>query len=94
MAAATQLGIGGLTGENAPQLGRPQVSDGSFDFDVIVIGAGYGGFDAAKHAAEHGLRTAIIERNDFPPEIATWEVSLPAPPSRVVTFCTDRHVFL
>ena len=65
MAAATQLGIGGLTGENAPQLGRPQVSDGSFDFDVIVIGAGYGGFDAAKHAAEHGLRTAIIESRDM-----------------------------
>ncbi|MCT0198749.1 dihydrolipoyl dehydrogenase [Synechococcus sp. CS-1325] len=37
----------------------------SFDFDVIVIGAGYGGFDAAKHAAEHGLRTAIIESRDM-----------------------------
>ena len=24
------------------------MSDASFDFDVIVIGAGYGGFDAAK----------------------------------------------
>ena len=31
------------------------MSDASFDFDVIVIGAGYGGFDAAKHAAEHSL---------------------------------------
>jgi dihydrolipoamide dehydrogenase len=41
------------------------VSEGSFDFDVIVIGAGYGGFDAAKHAAEHGLRTAIIESRDM-----------------------------
>ncbi|MBU6354861.1 MAG: FAD-dependent oxidoreductase, partial [Cyanobacteria bacterium REEB498] len=41
------------------------MSDGSFDFDVIVIGAGYGGFDAAKHAAEHGLRTAIIESRDM-----------------------------
>jgi len=41
------------------------VSDGSFDFDVIVIGAGYGGFDAAKHAADHGLRTAIIESRDM-----------------------------
>jgi dihydrolipoamide dehydrogenase len=41
------------------------VSDGSFDFDVIVIGAGYGGFDAAKHAAEYGLRTAIIESRDM-----------------------------
>ena len=36
-----------------------------FDFDVIVIGAGYGGFDAAKHAADHGLRTAIIESRDM-----------------------------
>jgi len=30
-----------------------------------VIGAGYGGFDAAKHAADHGLRTAIIEKGDM-----------------------------
>ncbi|MBD2422702.1 dihydrolipoyl dehydrogenase [Cyanobium sp. FACHB-13342] len=37
----------------------------SFDYDVIVIGAGYGGFDAAKHAADHGLRTAIIESRDM-----------------------------
>ena len=36
-----------------------------FDFDLIVIGAGYGGFDAAKHAAEHGLKVAIIESRDM-----------------------------
>ena len=30
-----------------------------------MIGAGYGGFDAAKHAADHGLRTAIIEKGDM-----------------------------
>ncbi|MCP9817093.1 dihydrolipoyl dehydrogenase [Synechococcus sp. GreenBA-s] len=41
------------------------MSDESFDYDVIVIGAGYGGFDAAKHAADHGLRTAIIESRDM-----------------------------
>ena len=41
------------------------MSDASFDFDVIVIGAGYGGFDAAKHAAEHGLKVAIIESRDM-----------------------------
>ena len=41
------------------------MSDASFDYDVIVIGAGYGGFDAAKHAAEHGLKTAIIESRDM-----------------------------
>ena len=41
------------------------MSAASFDFDVIVIGAGYGGFDAAKHAAEHGLKVAIIESRDM-----------------------------
>ena len=40
-------------------------ADGGFDFDVIVIGAGYGGFDAAKHAADHGLRVAIVESRDM-----------------------------
>jgi len=40
-------------------------AEGGFDFDVIVIGAGYGGFDAAKHAADHGLRVAIVESRDM-----------------------------
>ncbi len=40
-------------------------SPANFDFDLIVIGAGYGGFDAAKHAADHGLRTAIVESRDM-----------------------------
>ncbi len=43
----------------------PPASPGPFDFDVIVIGAGYGGFDAAKHAADHGLKVAIIESRDM-----------------------------
>ncbi|MBM5794213.1 MAG: dihydrolipoyl dehydrogenase [Cyanobacteria bacterium K_DeepCast_35m_m2_155] len=41
------------------------MSDGSFDFDVLVIGAGYGGFDAAKHGCEHGLKVAIVESRDM-----------------------------
>ncbi len=41
------------------------MSEANFDFDVIVIGAGYGGFDAAKHAAEHGLNVAITESRDM-----------------------------
>jgi dihydrolipoamide dehydrogenase len=40
-------------------------SASGFDFDVIVIGAGYGGFDAAKHAADHGLRVAIVESREM-----------------------------
>jgi len=41
------------------------VTDLSFDFDLIVIGAGYGGFDAAKHAAGKGLKVAIVESSDM-----------------------------
>jgi len=41
------------------------VSDASFDFDVIVIGAGYGGFDEAKHAADHGLKVAVLESREM-----------------------------
>ncbi len=41
------------------------MTDSTFDFDLIVIGAGYGGFDAAKHAAEKGLKVAIIESGDM-----------------------------
>jgi len=41
------------------------VSEAFFDFDLIVIGAGYGGFDAAKHAADSGLNVAIIESRDM-----------------------------
>ncbi len=37
----------------------------NFDFDLIVIGAGYGGFDAAKHAAENGLKVGIIESREM-----------------------------
>ncbi len=41
------------------------MSEANFDFDLIVIGAGYGGFDAAKHAAEHGLKVAIVEAREM-----------------------------
>lgn len=37
--------------------GTPQ----SFDYDLIIIGAGVGGHGAALHAVEKGLKTAIIE---------------------------------
>ena len=41
------------------------MTNSKFDFDLIVIGAGYGGFDAAKHASEKGLKVAIIECDDM-----------------------------
>ena len=41
------------------------MSKTNFDFDLIVIGAGYGGFDAAKHAADHGMKVGIIESREM-----------------------------
>ena len=41
------------------------MNEANFDFDLIVVGAGYGGFDAAKHAADHGLKVAIIESREM-----------------------------
>ncbi|CAH1454458.1 unnamed protein product [Lactuca virosa] len=38
--------------------GSPQKS---FDYDLVIIGAGVGGHGAALHAVEKGLKTAIIE---------------------------------
>ncbi|CAI9103508.1 OLC1v1002004C1 [Oldenlandia corymbosa var. corymbosa] len=36
-------------------------SEGEFDYDLVIIGAGVGGHGAALHAVEKGLKTAIIE---------------------------------
>ena len=33
----------------------------NYDYDLIIIGAGVGGHGAAIHAAECGLKTAIVE---------------------------------
>lgn len=35
-----------------------------FDYDLIVVGAGPGGYEAALHAAKLGLRTAVVERRE------------------------------
>ncbi len=34
------------------------------NYDLIVIGAGPGGYEAALHAAKLGLKTALVERRD------------------------------
>ncbi len=35
------------------------------EYDLIIVGAGPGGYVAAEHAAKNGLKTAIIEREYF-----------------------------
>jgi dihydrolipoamide dehydrogenase len=41
------------------------MNDKSFDYDVIVIGGGPAGYTAASYAAQHGKRTALIERENL-----------------------------
>lgn len=38
---------------------------GSYDYDLIIIGAGVGGHGAALHAVERGMKTAIIEGGEI-----------------------------
>ena len=35
-----------------------------FDFDLIVVGAGPGGYEAALHGAKLGLKVAVVERRE------------------------------
>ena len=39
-------------------------ANGTHDFDVVVIGAGPGGYTAAFRAADLGLKVALVERYD------------------------------
>ena len=34
-----------------------------YDFDLIVVGGGPGGYEAALHAAKCGLKTALVEKD-------------------------------
>ena len=47
---------------SAEETQEPAVVPDEFDFDVVVLGSGPGGYTAAFRAADLGLRTALIER--------------------------------
>jgi dihydrolipoamide dehydrogenase len=41
-----------------------KMADSEFDYDVIVIGSGPGGYVAAIRAGQLGLRTACVESRE------------------------------
>src|SRR5262245_1932786 len=45
-----------------PKPAEPAKSPASYDFEVVVLGAGPGGYTAAFRAADLGMKTALIER--------------------------------
>jgi dihydrolipoamide dehydrogenase len=50
-------------GEARPETGnRKPDTDHSFDFDLVVLGSGPGGYTAAFRAADLGLKVALVER--------------------------------
>jgi len=50
------------SGKEEVQKETPQAKTGDSDCDVVVIGAGPGGYSAAFRAADLGLRTVLVER--------------------------------
>jgi len=51
---------------------KEALSSHAFEYDLIVIGSGPGGFDAAMHAAASGLRTAIVEQGALGGVCVNW----------------------
>src|SRR5690625_999718 len=50
------------TGATTAASAAPSVNNGRYDYDVVVIGAGPGGYSAAFRAADLGLNVALVER--------------------------------
>src|SRR5688572_22194280 len=46
-------------------------------FDVVIIGSGPGGYVAAIRAGQHGLRTAIVEKDDKLGGTCLWRGCIP-----------------
>jgi len=46
-----------------------------FDYDVIVLGGGPGGYVAAIRSAQLGLKTAVIEKEDLGGVCLNWAAS-------------------
>jgi dihydrolipoamide dehydrogenase len=63
-AAARTAGEGGPSASAAPSRQRSPAGSGGegADYDVVVLGAGPGGYSAAFRAADLGLKVALVER--------------------------------
>src|SRR6056297_2064527 len=57
---------GSETGKRKPETGSSSTEspEGDFDFDLVVLGSGPGGYSAAFRAADLGLKVALVERYD------------------------------
>ena len=67
-----------VTPESAPAQATPSVSSGDIHADVVVLGAGPGGYTAAFRAADLGKKVVLIER--YPRSAVYASMSAAYPP--------------
>ena len=59
-----------------------QVTAQAGDFEVVIVGSGFGGSIAAKRLADAGQRALILERG------RSWTVTDPSPAATGAPYCT------
>jgi dihydrolipoamide dehydrogenase len=70
----------------APEEQPERMADGSFDADIVVIGAGPGGYVAAIRAAQLGAKTVVVEKEYLGGTCLNWGCI----PSKVMIASVER----
>jgi len=55
-----------------------ELPKGNYDYDVVVIGGGPGGEDAARDLVEHGFKVAMVNDAPFPGGECLWRGCIPS----------------